>query len=83
MAAIELKISTTDLLQLLDEKGYSIEINQIDDTKFVIYKGKFSADYETPTTYTTEFTDYEIRRDQAKKLMKWAGLFPRISLDWP
>ena len=71
------------LLDMLHSRGYTIVIELKDNSKYVTFKGKYSAEsYTNPTCYSTKFTDHEIKLDCVYKLLQWTGLRVISTLDY-
>lgn len=69
---------------MLQARGYTIEITQIKKTKYVVFNGKYACSpYQLHNTYSTDFSDNEIIKEVLPTLLKWTGLKPVITLDYP
>lgn len=78
-----LELSKSDLLNLLRNHGYNINIEIIDNSKKVTFIGKHSLHpCKVSHSYSTEFTNREIELDVVDDLLKWTGLKPKIVLDY-
>ncbi len=78
-----LELSKSDLLGLLRNRGYSINIETINNSKHVTFVGKHSLHpCKVSHLYSTEFTNREIELDVVYDLLKWTGLKPKIVLDY-
>lgn len=78
-----LKLSKSDLLGLLRNHGYSINIEIIDNSKRVSFVGKHSLHPQKIShSYSLEFTNREIELCVVDDLLKWTGLKPKIVLDY-
>ena len=80
---MKLKLSKSDLLGLLRNHGYSINIEIIDNSKRVSFVGKHSLhQHKISHSYSLEFTNREIELCVVDDLLKWTGLKPKIVLDY-
>lgn len=78
-----LELSKNDLLSLLRNHEYSINIETINNSKHVTFVGKHSLHQcKVSHSYSTEFTNREIELDVVEDLLKWSGLKPKIVLDY-
>ena len=76
-------ISNSELYYMLVEKGYSINITKENNSKVIRFNGKYATkDEKTQAWYSTEWTDDEIKRDIAGKLLTWSGLKLKTVLDY-
>ena len=82
---METPISNSDLYYMLVERGYSIHIKEENNSKVIRFNGKYAtkeSNEKIQAWYTTEWTDEEIRRDMAGKLLTWSGLKIKTVLDY-
>ena len=82
---METPISNSDLYYMLVEKGYSIHIKEENNSKVIRFNGKYAtkeSNEKIQAWYSTEWTDNEIRRDMAGKLLTWSGLKIKTVLDY-
>ena len=82
---METPISNSSLYNMLLEKGYSIDITKENNSKVVRFNGKYAtkeSNEKIQAWYSTEWTDNEIRRDAAVKLLTWSGLKLKTVLDY-
>lgn len=78
-----LELSKNDLLSLLRNHGYSINIETINNSKHVTFVGKHSLHpCKVSHLYSTEFTNREIELDVVYDLLKWTGFKLKIVLDY-
>ena len=78
-------ISNYELYFMLVEKGYSINITEEKKSKVVRFNGKYAtkeSKERVQAWYSLEWTDEEIKRDIAKKLLTWSGLKIKTVLDY-
>ena len=78
-------ISNSDLYYMLVERGYSIHITEEKNSKVIRFNGKYAtkeSNEKIQAWYSKEWTDDEIRRDIAKKLLTWSGLKLKTGLDY-
>ena len=63
------------ILYDIENLGYTISIKKIDETNNITFNGKYSKEhYILPRSYSTEYTNQEIKEDCVFDLMEWAGL---------
>ena len=77
-------ISNSDLYYMLVERGYSIHIKEENNSKVIRFNGKYAtkeSNEKIQAWYSTEWTDEEIKRDMAGKLLTWSGLKLKTVLD--
>ena len=82
---METPISNSELYYMLVEKGYSINITEEKNSKVIRFNGKYAtkeSNEKVQAWYSLEWTDDEIKRDIAKKLLTWSGLKLKIALDY-
>ena len=78
-------ISNSDLYYMLVEKGYSIDIKEENNSKVIRFKGKHAtkeSNEKIQAWYSSEWTDEEIKRDMAVKLITWSGLKIKTVLEY-
>ena len=78
-------ISNSDLYYMLVEKGYSIHIKEENNSKVIRFNGKYAtkeSNEKIQAWYSSAWTDDEIKRDIAGKLLTWSGLKLKIALDY-
>ena len=78
-------ISNSDLYYMLVEKGYSIHIKEENNSKVIRFNGKYAtkeSNEKVQAWYSKDWTDDEIKRDIAKKLLTWSGLRLKTVLDY-
>ena len=78
-------ISNSELYFMLVEKGYSIDITKEKNSKVIRFNGKYATKESKKKVqgwYSSEWTDDEIKRDIAKKLLTWSGLKLKTVLDY-
>ena len=83
---MEINISNSELYYMLVEKGYSIDITKKENkSKVIRFNGKYStkeSNEKIQAWYSSEWTDDEIKRDIAAKLLTWSGLKLKTVLDY-
>ena len=82
---METPMSNSSLYNMLLEKGYSIDITKENNSKVIRFNGKYAtkeSNEKIQAWYNTEWTDNEIRRDAAVKLLTWSGLKLKTVLDY-
>ena len=82
---METLMSNSGLYYMLAEKGYSINITEENNSKAIRFNGKYAtkeSNEKIQAWYSSEWTDDEIRRDVAVKLLTWSGLKLKIVLDY-
>ena len=70
-------ISNSDLYYMLVERGYSIHIKEENNSKVIRFNGKYAtkeSSEKIQAWYSKDWTDEEIKRDMAGKLLTWSGL---------
>lgn len=78
-------MSNSELYYMLVEKGYSINITEEKNSKVIRFNGKYAtkeSNEKIQAWYSLEWTDDEIKRDIAKKLLTWSGLKLKTVLDY-
>ena len=78
-------ISNSDLYYMLVERGYSIHIKEENNSKVIRFNGKLAtkeSNEKIQAWYSSDWTDEEIRRDAAEKLLTWSGLKLKTVLDY-
>ena len=78
-------ISNSSLYFMLVEKGYSIDITEEKNSKVIRFNGKYAtkeSNEKIQAWYSKEWTDDEIKRDVAGKLLRWSGLKLKSVLDY-
>lgn len=78
-------ISNSDLYYMLVEKGYSIHIKEENNSKVIRFNGKYAtkeSNEKVQAWYNSSWTDEEIKRDIAGKLLTWSGLKIKTVLDY-
>ena len=78
-------ISNSELYFMLVEKGYSIDITKENNSKVIRFNGKYAtkeSNEEIQAWYSLEWTDEEIKRDIAGKLLAWSRLKLKTVLDY-
>ena len=82
---MEINISNSELYYMLVEKGYSINITEENNSKVIRFNGKYStkeSNEKIQAWYRSEWTDDEIKRDIAGKLLAWSGLKLKTVLEY-
>ena len=75
----------SNLYSMLVEKGYSINITEENNSKVIRFNGKYAtkeSNEKIQAWYSKEWTDDEIKRDAAVKLLNWSGLKIKTVLDY-
>ena len=78
-------ISNSDLYYMLVERGYSIHIKEENNSKVIRFNGKYAtkeSSEKIQAWYSKDWTDEEIKRDMAGKLLTWSGLKIKTVLDY-
>lgn len=78
-------ISNSDLYYMLVERGYSIHIKEENNSKVIRFNGKYAtkeSSEKIQAWYRKDWTDEEIKRDIAGKLLTWSGLKIKTVLDY-
>ena len=82
---METPMSNSSLYSMLVDRGYSINITKENNSKVIRFNGKYAtkeSNEKTQAWYSTEWTDDEIKRDIAGKLLTWSGLKLKTVLDY-
>ena len=82
---MEIPMSNSELYYMLVEKGYSINITEEKNSKVIRFNGKYAtkeSNEKIQAWYSSDWTDDEIKRDIAKKLLTWSGLKLKTVLDY-
>ena len=82
---METPMSNSELYSMLVGKGYSINITKENKSKVVRFNGKYAtkeSNEKVQAWYSLEWTDEEIKRDAAVKLLTWSGLKLKTVLDY-
>mgnify|MGYP003437909840 FL=1 len=82
---METPMSNSELYYMLVEKGYRINITEENKSKVIRFNGKYStkeSNEKIQAWYSSEWTDDEIKRDIAGKLLTWSGLKLKTVLDY-
>lgn len=77
--------SNSNLYYMLVEKGYSINITEEKKSKVVRFNGKYAtkeSNEKVQAWYNSSWTDEEIKRDIAVKLLTWSRLKLKTVLDY-
>ena len=75
----------SNLYDMLLEKGYSINVTKENNSKVVRFNGKYAtkeSNEKIQAWYSTEWTDDEIKRYMAVRLLTWSGLKLKTVLDY-
>ena len=78
-------ISNSDLYYMLVERGYKIDITEEKNSKVIRFNGKHAtkeSNEKIQAWYSKDWTDEEIKRDIAVKLLTWSGLKIKTVLDY-
>ena len=82
---METLMSNSELYYMLVEKGYSIDITKEKNSKVIRFNGKYAtkeSNEKIQAWYSKDWTDDEIKRDIAGKLLTWSGLKLKSVLDY-
>ena len=82
---METPMSNSVLYDMLVERGYGIDITEENNSKVVRFNGKYAtkeSNEKIQAWYSSEWTDEEIKRDVAGKLLTWSGLKLKTVLDY-
>ena len=82
---METPMSNSELYFMLIEKGYSINITEENNSKAIRFNGKYAtkeSNEKIQAWYSSAWTDDEIKRDIAGKLLTWSGLKLKTVLDY-
>ena len=75
----------SNLYSMLVDRGYSINITKENNSKVIRFNGKYAtkeSNEKIQAWYSKDWTDDEIKRDIAKKLLTWSGLKLKYVLDY-
>ena len=75
----------SNLYSMLVDRGYSIDITEENNSKVIRFNGKHAtkeSNEKIQAWYSSEWTDDEIKRDVAGKLLRWSGLKLKYVLDY-
>ena len=78
-------ISNSELYYMLVEKGYKINITKENNSKVIRFNGKHAtkeSNEKIQAWYSLEWTDDEIKRYMAVRLLTWSGLKLKTVLDY-
>ena len=78
-------LSNSEFYYKLVDKGYSINITKENNSKVIRFNGKYAtkeSNEKVQAWYSLEWTDEEIKRDMAVKLLTWSGLKLKTVLDY-
>ena len=78
-------MSNSSLYNMLLEKGYSIDITKENNSKVIRFNGKYAtkeSNEKIQAWYSKDWTDDEIKRDIAVKLLAWSALKLKTVLDY-
>ena len=82
---MEIPISNSELYYMLVEKGYKINITEEKNSKVIRFNGKYAtkeSNEKIQAWYSKDWTDDEIKRDIAGKLLTWSALKLKTVLDY-
>ena len=82
---METPMSNSELYYMLVEKGYKIDITEEKNSKVIRFNGKHAtkeSNEKIRAWYSKEWTDDEIKRDIAGKLLAWSALKLKTVLDY-
>ena len=82
---METPMSNSELYYMLVEKGYNIKITEENNSKVIRFNGKYAtkeSNEKIQALYSKDWTDDEIKRDIAGKLLTWSGLKIKTVLDY-
>ena len=82
---METPMSNSELYYMLVEKGYKIDITEEKNSKVIRFNGKYAtkeSNEKRQAWYSSDWTDDEIKRDIAGKLLTWSGLKLKPALDY-
>ena len=82
---METPMSNSELYYMLVERGYKIDIIKENNSKVIRFNGKYAtkeSNERVQAWYSKDWTDDEIKRDIAKKLLTWSGLKLKTVLDY-
>ena len=78
-------MGNSDLYYMLAEKGYRVDIKKENNSKVIRFNGKYAtkeSNEKIQAWYSKEWTDDEIKRDIAVKLLAWSALKLKTVLDY-
>ena len=78
-------MSNSELYYMLVKIGYSINITKENNSKVIRFNGKHAtkeSNEKIQAWYSSAWTDDEIKRDIARKLLTWSGLKLKTVLDY-
>ena len=81
---METPMSNSGLYYMLTEKGYSINITEENNSKVIRFNGKHATKESNEIIqawYSSDWTDEEIKRYMAVRLLTWSGLKLKTVLD--
>ena len=82
---METPMSNSELYYMLVEKGYKIDITEEKNSKVIRFNGKYAtkeSNEKIQAWYSKDWTDEEIKRDIAGKLLAWSALKLKTVLDY-
>ena len=82
---METPMSNSELYYMLVEKGYSINITEEKNSKVIRFNGKYAtkeSNEKIQAWYSSDWTDEEIKRYMAVRLLTWSGLKLKTVLDY-
>ena len=82
---METPMSNSELYYMLVKRGYSINITKENNSKVIRFNGKYAtkeSNEKVHAWYSSEWTDDEIKRDIAGKLLAWSALKLKTVLDY-
>ena len=82
---METPMSNSELYYMLVEKGYKINITEEKNSKVIRFNGKYAtkeSNEKVQAWYSKDWTDDEIKRDIAVKLLAWSALKLKTVLDY-
>ena len=82
---METPMSNSSLYYMLVERGYSIDITEEKNSKAIRFNGKYAtkeSNEKIRAWYSSEWTDDEIKRYMAVRLLTWSGLKLKSVLDY-
>ena len=82
---METPMSNSELYSMLVDKGYKINITEEKNSKAIRFNGKYAtkeSEEKIQAWYSSDWTDDEIKRDIAGKLLTWSGLKLKTVLDY-
>ena len=82
---MEIPMSNSSLYYMLVERGYSIDITEEKNSKVIRFNGKYAtkeSNEKIQAWYSKDWTDDEIKRDIAVKLLAWSALKLKTVLDY-